>query len=670
MSDRTRTLPQMEIRAEINPATINEEDRTVEVVFTTGQAGERGGYWSDPYIEQLRVDSKSIRTERLDKGLSVIDSHKTYRGIDGVFGITEEYRIENDELVGKIRFSKRPEADLVFQDVKDRILKHFSLGYRVFEYERKSAPDGELDTYTAVDWMPTELSIVPVSFETNNGVRTASDEEFNVKITNLESEEMGDTTNTPVVDGGEQRGADAGTNPVVTTPVTTPDTNPEDQSRNIEAGLEAQRQMLPTMMDACRKAGIETTFATDEFAKGTSVDNFRSMVLDKLEEKSKSRGIQTGGSVDLNSDQRQDQAEQTRENITTAILSRANPELFQGSEQSREWEGMRLMDIGRELLVMRGESVRGMSPMTQAERMLSSTSGFSQILADVANKSMKTAYQEIPRTFQSIGTRATASDFKDIRRLQLGDAPSLEELNENGEFTRGKMTESGESYGISTYGKIFGLTRKVLINDDLDAFARLPALFGSAASRKQSDLVWGLLLGYDFKKNAAKDTIMADGKSLFHKDHGNLLAAAGGKLSVEAISKMRQLGRKQKTQDGNFMNVEYRTIAVPTGQETLAEQLLLAQINPTSDDQTNPFKSRYGIIVEPRLDVVSEDAFYMFSDKRIMPTFDYTFLAGEDELNIETRSGFEVDGFEIRARMDFGAGVTEYRGMAKSDGKA
>jgi len=52
----------------------------------------------------------------------------------------------------------------------------------------------------------------------------------------------------------------------------------------------------------------------------------------------------------------------------------------------------------------------------------------------------------------------------------------------------------------------------------------------------------------------------------------------------------------------------------------------------------------------------------------MVDTFEYAFLAGEEELNIETRTGFEVDGFEIRARTDFGAGIVDSRGMYKASG--
>ena len=73
-----------------------------------------------------------------------------------------------------------------------------------------------------------------------------------------------------------------------------------------------------------------------------------------------------------------------------------------------------------------------------------------------------------------------ATDFKAMNRVQLGEAPQLLKVSEGGEFKRGTISESKESYRIETYGRVVAITRQVLINDDLDAFTRIPAMYGTA----------------------------------------------------------------------------------------------------------------------------------------------------------------------------------------------
>ena len=41
---------------------------------------------------------------------------------------------------------------------------------------------------------------------------------------------------------------------------------------------------------------------------------------------------------------------------------------------------------------------------------------------------------------------------------------------------------------------------------------------------------------------------------------------------------------------------------------------------------------------------------------------------GEEGFHLETRFGFEVDGMEIKARLDYGAGVLDFRGLYKNPG--
>ena len=47
--------------ASFNPKTVNEEERTIELVWTTGARVLRTPFWDEPYYEELAVDSGAIR---------------------------------------------------------------------------------------------------------------------------------------------------------------------------------------------------------------------------------------------------------------------------------------------------------------------------------------------------------------------------------------------------------------------------------------------------------------------------------------------------------------------------------------------------------------------------------------------------------------------------------
>lgn len=68
MPQESKSYPAQRALASFRPETINKGERTVEIVFTTGEAGDRYDWWTgERYIEELDVSEKAIRSARLDK---------------------------------------------------------------------------------------------------------------------------------------------------------------------------------------------------------------------------------------------------------------------------------------------------------------------------------------------------------------------------------------------------------------------------------------------------------------------------------------------------------------------------------------------------------------------------------------------------------------------------
>ncbi len=70
--------------------------------------------------------------------------------------------------------------------------------------------------------------------------------------------------------------------------------------------------------------------------------------------------------------------------------------------------------------------------------------------------------------------------------------------------------------------------------------------------------------------------------------------------------------------------------------------------------------------LKPR--AASATAWYLFASPDQIDTVEYAYLEGQDGVYIETRQGFDVDGVEIKARLDFGAKAIDWRGMQKNVG--
>ena len=68
-----KSFGEVEVRAD----TFNEDDRTVEVCWSTGAAVKRYSWDEGYYMEELQVDAKSIRLERFS-AMSLLDTHDNY----------------------------------------------------------------------------------------------------------------------------------------------------------------------------------------------------------------------------------------------------------------------------------------------------------------------------------------------------------------------------------------------------------------------------------------------------------------------------------------------------------------------------------------------------------------------------------------------------------------
>jgi hypothetical protein len=225
---------------------------------------------------------------------------------------------------------------------------------------------------------------------------------------------------------------------------------------------------------------------------------------------------------------------------------------------------------------------------------------------------------------------------------------------------RGTIGEARERYRIETYGRVVGITRQVLINDDLDAFTRIPAMYGTAIATLESDVVWEVVTA-----NAA----MADGVALFHANHKNL-AAAGAGLSVTSVGEGRAAMAKQTGLDKKtVLNVRPAFLLVPASLELAAEQLLAQNLQPAKSGDVVPTSIRtLQPISEPRLDAASLTAWYLVANPAQIDTIEYAYLEGQQGAYIETRNGFDVDGVEIKCRLDFGAKAIDWRGLWKNPG--
>jgi len=296
-----------------------------------------------------------------------------------------------------------------------------------------------------------------------------------------------------------------------------------------------------------------------------------------------------------------------------------------------------------------------------------SAADFPSVLANVANKTLRTAYDAEPQTFKAFTKRGTIVDFKPASRTQIGDVQTLQPLGENGEFKRSKVTDNKETIQLGTYGEIFALGRVALINDDLGAFNRLAESHGRAAARLESDMVWAIITN---GTSSSAPYAMNDTYALFDATHHSNYTSSGTVISVTSLGVAIAAMRNQKGLNSvGFLNLLPKFTIVPVALDAVAKQYVAAtNIIYTKASDFNPYNATMQVISEPRLDVASTTSWYLSADPGQIDTIEYAYLEGQEGVYMETRKGFEIDGLEIKARLDFGCKTIDFRGLYKNAG--
>lgn len=172
MSSKTIDLAPLDLRAAIGA--VNEDARTVDLTFSTGADVIRYDWDTGRrYIERLSMDAKSVRLDRLNGGAPLLDSHSAY-SLANQIGIVEPGSAVLDGKAGRalVRFSKRADVEPYYQDVRDKIIRNVSVGYKVYRFEESQAKS-EMPVRLATDWEPFEISMVPMGADVGAQVRTS-----------------------------------------------------------------------------------------------------------------------------------------------------------------------------------------------------------------------------------------------------------------------------------------------------------------------------------------------------------------------------------------------------------------------------------------------------------------------------------------------------------------
>ena len=645
----------MQMRA-LPITSVNAQDRTVEVVWSTGAAVRRYDWWNDEYYDEtLSLDPTHVDLNRLNNGAPLLDTHERGSLADQI-GVVEKAWLAGGEGRALVRFSSRDDVEPIWRDVAAGIIRNISVGYNVRTYTITRTA-GDVPVYLATDWEPTELSFVPIGADAGAGVRAEAPGgapcryiETSPPVTTDEPEDhpapAGFFTDQPTREDPM---------PQTATPATEGQT--EQQIRDQATAQERTRQA--EIRRYCRAASLDDQTTEGLIDSGASLEAARAQILDAVAQRADAQP-QSRGHVQFQTVQ--DEADVRREAIAAAVMHRAG-QLRELPEAAREYRGLTLPELARHALEKQGINTRGMSRNAMIVRSLHTTSDFSVALGSAAERTLRNAYQVAPKSFTTWARKGTVPDFRAYTRVAVSGDMVLEKQGEHGEIKRGYLSDTGELIQLSTYSKSIGITRQAIINDDLGIFSRIPMKIVQDAIATESSLVYGILTG---------NPAMSDGVALFHANHANL-SGTGAAISVASLGAARAAMRLQKAPTSKEpLNLQPKYLVVPAALETLAQQFISQNYLAAKNADYNPFAGSLELIVEPRLDAASTTAWYLAADPNVIDTIEYSYLDGAEGLQTQQRDGYssgsDIDGIEILAYLDFAAKAIDHRGLYKQPG--
>ena len=622
----------LQTRAMFAPETINVEERTAELVWSTGAQVKRASWSRGDYIEELSMAPGAVRMERLNKGAPLLDAHDSF-SLRSQIGVVQRAWLNGNEGRALVKFSRRDDVETIFQDVIDGIYRNVSVGYKVHQTERDET--GAVPVERAVDWEPYELSLVPIPADAGAQVRSEE-----TPATQLSKQERSMTL--------PENGVQA---PEPTHEIESRAAAPVAPAVNVDEVRAEERRRAAGILDAARKLQVSDTLAHQLIADGVALDEARMALIDARSAEERKTPAQSRIEVT------HDHGEKRAAAKLDYLKVRANLASLDDAPGAREYRGTTLLDMARESLDMAGINSRGMDKSELAVRALHSTSDFPLLMASIQRVTLKAAYGEEQQTWRPMAEQRNLPDFREMKEIEVGGQMIPEEIREGGEYKTGTLLEQQGSWSLTEYGKKLVIGRRLIINDNLGYITRAVQVLARGVSVLEANLMWNLL--------TSNAKCMSDGAVLFSSGHKNI---GTGVIGETSISEARQKMRNQTDFTGkNPLYVVPQFILLPTTLETAFDKFNTT-ITPAQSSNVNIFSGYLQKIVEPRLDVSSTAQFYVVGNYPGVDKLVYGYLEGEAGPTIESEIKRDPDGITTYLRHDFGCMVSQHQAFYRSTG--
>lgn len=272
------------------------------------------------------------------------------------------------------------------------------------------------------------------------------------------------------------------------------------------------------------------------------------------------------------------------------------------------------------------------------------TSDFPTIVGNVLNKSLLKGYSEFPYTANLWTSVGSINNFNPAVKTGLGSFGLLELVPEGDEYKAGTINELSAQMQLEKFGKTFGITWEMFINDDVGAMMRIPMKMGQAARRTLETAVYTLL---------NDNVLVQDGTALFTVAHLN---GAASTLDAAALTAGIAAMKNQQTAAGENAGLVPQYLVVPPALEFTARAL----VKDTKDGGgQNELGGIVEVIVSPF--ITTGTAWYLVANSAFSDTAEIAYLRGQTEPQLFSEPGFQIDGTKYKVRHVYDAAILDHR---------
>lgn len=371
-----------------------------------------------------------------------------------------------------------------------------------------------------------------------------------------------------------------------------------------------------------------------------------------------------------------------REGIRDAIMLRAGGEraVQKPHARAREFRGLRLASMARNFFEAIGlrcghladTEIAALAVSGKRQQQFMSrvalTNGayesyyntFDQILVDAQNVALQRAYAEAQPKWPAFCSKATAPDFKNVNRPRFNAMPPLTLTADGDVVVYGTFGDEAEVYALDNYSSGWVLTWQQVVNDQLDAFSKLPRMAAHKAILKQDNLAFTVL---------TSNPTMGAGGPLFSFANANCIYEVGAP-SVAQLQKMqaKAMAQTAKTDSASDpLDLTLGVLIVPATLDATTRQVAFSTVDPASSGAAaNPYVNEWVVVSSARL---TGTAYYgAVKPGTLCDTIEVCFLEGFETPRVDMEEDFDSIAQKFRLYQPLKAKALDHRGLVKVTG--